>query len=62
MEVEEVAQNVGDYDCSLDATVRNELIEICRRDVYRVEELLGWNCSDWLKPQEIKIPIKELVS
>ncbi|MFT6810632.1 MAG: hypothetical protein ACJA01_003877 [Saprospiraceae bacterium] len=62
IEVEEAAQNVGNYSKSMDPSVRNELIEIFRRDIYRVEELLGWNCNDWLKPHEVKVPKRELVS
>jgi len=60
IEVEEAAQNIGSYSKSLDPAVRNELIEIFRRDIYRVEELLGWNCSDWIKPHEVKVPKREL--
>lgn len=62
IEVEEAAQNVGNYEKSLEPAVRNELIEIFRRDIYKIEELLGWNCSDWLKPHKVQVPLKELVS
>lgn len=53
IEVDEAAQNVGNYDQSMSATVRNEMIELFRRDIARVEELLGWDCSDWLKPTQV---------
>ncbi len=60
IEVEETAQNIGSYHQRLDAKVRNELIEIYRRDIYLVEELLGWNCSNWLQPGRINTSVTDL--
>lgn len=60
IEVDTAAQQVGNYTQSMPAEVYNELIEIYRRDVYRVEELLGWNCSDWLQPKTIAKPVKAM--
>lgn len=56
IEIDEVAREVGNYAQSMPPEVYNELIEIYRRDVYRMEELLGWNCSHWLEPQEVRVP------
>lgn len=55
---DEVAQEIGNYQSSMPPEVYNELIEIYRRDIYRVEELLGWNCSTWLEPKEVKIGVE----
>ena len=60
MEVDEAAQSLGDYQRSLPAQVYNELIEIFRRDVYKLEELVGWNCSDWLEPKVVKTIVPKL--
>jgi len=60
IESDTAAQELGSYKESMPSEVYNELIEIFRRDIYRVEELTGWNCSNWLAPKAVKVRSKEL--
>jgi hypothetical protein len=40
-------RNVGSYSRKLTPTEREYAAAIFEEDIARVEELLGWNCSDW---------------
>ena len=60
-EVDQVPQNLGDYNSSMDVKDYNSLLPVFKKDIYLLEELLGWNCNDWLRPLNEYRPLMSLI-
>ena len=39
----------GDYDSAIASTCRERLRKIFWQEIGQLEQLLGWDCSDWLR-------------
>lgn len=57
-EVDCTAQNVGFYHLSISAPDYNSVIKLFEDDIYLTEELLGWNCNEWLRPLNTRRPLE----
>lgn len=47
-EVKTVASNRGKYKEGLDRKTKDFLTEVFEKEIREVEDLLGWDCKDWL--------------
>ncbi len=57
-ELDCTAQNVGHYTTSLKVEHYNAVVNLCIKDIYLTEELLGWNCNDWIRPANVSRPME----
>ena len=57
-DVDCTAQNVGFYHLSISAADYNAVNKIFEKDIYLTEELLGWNCNEWLRPLNTRRPLE----
>ena len=39
----------GEYEIAMSATCRERLRKIFWQEIGQLEQLLGWDCSDWLR-------------
>jgi hypothetical protein len=49
---EQLESHVGQYETAMSADSHAALREVFWHEVSQLESLLGWDCSDWLKPLE----------
>ena len=57
-QVDCTAQNIGFYNESISPTDYNSVLRLVEKDIYQIEELLGWNCNEWLRPLNVRRPME----
>ena len=61
LNIDRTPKNLGDYTSSMPTEVYNNLIDVFAPDIYSVEQMLGWNCNDWIRPINSKKPMMDFI-
>ena len=61
-EVDKLPRELGNYERSLTNEEYNSLIEYFEKDVMMVEDLINWQCTDWIKPVLSERPMLSYIS
>jgi len=47
--VQPIRERIGQYETTMDEATRSILQQQFRAEVQQIEQMLGWDCSEWLE-------------
>ena len=47
--IKPLKERVGEYSATMDEATRSKLQRLFKAEIFQLEEMLGWDCSDWVE-------------
>ena len=47
--IKPLKERVGEYNAPMDEATRSKLQRLFKAEIFQLEEMLGWDCSDWVE-------------